>query len=95
MYKYRKFVLSGLLFVATATGGYAEGRKTLFNDNWKFHLTDSLTVNQSVGSIDEERWQDVRLPHDWSVLLPFDRNAIPGNDGGYLPASKWTGYPGG
>lgn len=86
MYKYRKFVLLWLLFVATAASGYAEGRKTLFNDNWKFHLTDSLTVNQSVDSIADERWQDVRLPHDWSVLQPFDRNAIPGNDGGYLPA---------
>ncbi len=86
MYKYRKFVLFGLLILATAAGGYAEGRKTLFNDNWKFHLTDNLTVNQTVGSIDDERWQDVRLPHDWSVLQPFDRNATPGNDGGYLPA---------
>lgn len=27
--------------------------------------------------------ETVNLPHDWSALLPIDRNAPAGNDGGY------------
>lgn len=65
---------------------YASERKSLFNDNWQFHLTDGLTKAQSVDAIGDSCWQDVRLPHDWSILHPFDRNAAPGNDGGYMPA---------
>lgn len=46
--------------------------RTLFNDGWRFCQADSA-------------WSDVTLPHDWSILMPFDREAAPGNDGGYLP----------
>lgn len=70
----------------------ASGRKTLFNDGWQFHLTDSLTVGMPVGTIADSLWQDIRLPHDWSVTLPFDRNAARGNDGGYLPKQKTEKY---
>lgn len=70
----------------------ASGRKTLFNDGWQFNLTDSLTVGMPVGAIADSLWQDIRLPHDWSVTLPFNRNAARGNDGGYLPKKKTEKY---
>lgn len=66
----------------------ASGRKTLFNDGWQFHLT----VGMPVGAIADSLWQDIRLPHDWSVTLPFNRNAARGNDGGYLPKKKTEKY---
>lgn len=72
--------------IASVLIASASERKMLFNDNWQFYLTDSLTVDMPAGTIADSLWQDVRLPHDWSVTLPFDRNAAPGNDGGYLPA---------
>lgn len=81
-----KKILLGACLVAVSASMTASGRKSLFNDNWQFHLTDSLTSPRSVGAIADSRWQDVRLPHDWSILHPFDRKAAPGNDGGYLPA---------
>lgn len=81
----RKSVLS-LLMAGVMFSAYAENeRKSLFNEGWKFYLTDSVTVDRSAGDIPDSLWQDVRLPHDWSILLPFDRNAPSGNDGGYLP----------
>lgn len=50
--------------------------RILLDNNWQFrHDTDST-------------WQSVSLPHDWSVLHDFDRNAPAGNDGGYLPTGK-------
>ena len=53
-------------------------RKQLLNDQWLFALNDS----------DFTRAQAVTLPHDWSILQRFDRNAPAGNDGGYLPTGK-------
>ena len=38
----------------------------------------------------EAKWQDVSLPHDWSITLPYDKNTPAGNDGGYLPTG--VGY---
>lgn len=83
---YKKSISAASLLMASVLITSASGRKTLFNDGWQFHLTDSLTVGMPVGAIADSLWQDIRLPHDWSVTLPFDRNAAPGNDGGYLPA---------
>ena len=54
----------------------------LIDDNWKFTLLpDSLPGAQPLsGTVD--------LPHDWSIELPFDRNAPAGFDGAYLPTGK-------
>lgn len=82
----KKLISGASLMMASVLLTSASERKTLFNDNWQFHLTNSLTVDMPVSAITDSLWQDVRLPHDWSVSLPFDRNATTGNDGGYLPA---------
>lgn len=46
-----------------------------------FHLGDEPDAWQSW--YDDSTWQEVHLPHDWSVTLPFDRNCSSGT--GYLP----------
>lgn len=93
MQNYKKLITAALLMPAAlsaASATAAAERGTLFNDNWQFHLTDSLTAGSKAESIADSLWHDVTLPHDWSVTLPFDRNAAAGNDGGYLPAgSAW------
>ena len=53
-------------------------RKTL-NENWKFHLGDCEPAWYK--GFDDASWQEVSLPHDWSVTLPFEK----GNSSG-------TGY---
>lgn len=90
MERYRRLVIAALLMTGSASLMYGSERKTLFNDNWQFHLIDSLTIDKPVDSIADSLWNEVRLPHDWSILLPFDRNAAPSNDGGYLPGG--TGW---
>lgn len=86
MKNYRKLFTLALLMPVTLSAAAASERKTLFNDNWQFHLTDSRTADKRAESIADSLWHDVTLPHDWSVTLPFDRNAATGNDGAYLPA---------
>ncbi|MDO4292977.1 MAG: glycoside hydrolase family 2 TIM barrel-domain containing protein [Eubacteriales bacterium] len=44
--------------------------KRTINDNWKFHLGDCEPAWYK--GFDDSGWQPVRLPHDWSVALPFD-----------------------
>lgn len=61
--------------------------KILLNNNWRFHLeqTDSQEYAGAwyKGYDDSgEDWQDVTLPHDWSVSLPFSREYSSGT--GYL-----------
>ena len=51
-------------------------RKQCLDFDWQFALNDST------------RWSPVSLPHDWSILQSFDRNAPSGGDGGYLPTGK-------
>lgn len=40
-----------------------------FHEHWKFHLGDALDAWQK--EFDDSSWEDVSLPHDWSVALPF------------------------
>lgn len=79
--------LSVLLFAA-ATALTASGKDTLFNSGWRFSLNaDSTSV---APGFDDSGWKTLTLPHDWSIGLPFDKNAPAGNDGGYLPTG--TGW---
>lgn len=51
------------------------------NKGWKFHLGE---VEQGFyKGLDDSAWQEVTLPHDWSVTLPFSRDCSSGT--GYLP----------
>ena len=74
---------TGLLVVAlvaccTSVKAADIQRKQLLNDQWQFVLNDS----------DFTKSQAVTLPHDWSIHQRFDRNAVTGGEGAYLPAGK-------
>ena len=79
--------LAIFLFMAMGmTNLSAQTTKTLIDQDWQFYLGDDpLAKNIEYNTKD---WQAVDLPHDWSVALPFDREAAAGNDGAYLPTGK-------
>lgn len=81
----KRFFLAALVAASSLLATADDGRKVLLNNGWRFHLTDSATITEKVTEIQDSLWQDITLPHDWSVLLPFDKEAAPGNDGAYLP----------
>jgi len=57
------------------------GERTIsFNNDWKFHLEDSLVTNPS-----EFSWKKLTLPHDWSIEGDFNENNPAGVGGGALP----------
>ncbi len=62
-------------------------RHTLFNDDWRFRKGDAPGAEQA--RFDDRRWTSLRLPHDWAIEGPFDRNINPHT--GALPISG-TGW---
>lgn len=81
----KRIILSALVAASSLLVTADDGRKRLLNNGWRFHLTDSATITEKVTEIQDSLWQNISLPHDWSVLQPFDKDAAPGNDGAYLP----------
>ena len=55
-----------------------------FCDNWKFSRGDFETA-ESV-SFDDSLWENVTLPHDWSIYGPFSQDNPTTARGGFLPA---------
>ena len=53
----------------------------ILSNNCRFHLGDAPDAWQAW--YDDSAWQEITLPHDWSVTLPFDRSCSSGT--GYLP----------
>lgn len=50
---------------AIAFTAYGERRVTTLNDGWEFKKGDAAA---------ESAWQKVRVPHDWAIYGPFDRD---------------------
>ncbi|MEM9928477.1 MAG: sugar-binding domain-containing protein [Bacteroidota bacterium] len=85
-----------LHFLLSACSGNSTSPRTTqdFNFSWKFHLGELDDVNASA-----IKWEDVRLPHDWSIVQGYQAEGtaastgfVPGGIGYYkkefsLPAS--------
>jgi beta-galactosidase len=70
--------------VAIFSGCAADSIKPAIDPaGWKFSLSDSPLASQS--DYDDSGWQTVEVPHDWSILGPYDRKNPCGGQGGYLP----------
>ncbi|MCM1108520.1 MAG: DUF4982 domain-containing protein [Clostridium sp.] len=67
----------------TLCGAQEADRKTLFNNDWKFHLGDEAQASQP--DYDDRMWRTLDLPHDWSIEGSVNRENPAGNDGGYFP----------
>lgn len=78
-----KLFLSFFLTVSVFSTSIARETR-LLNDKWSFTFTPDSTCELKAFT------KTVNLPHDWSIELPFDRNASSGYDGGYLPCGKGT-----
>ncbi|WP_066631055.1 glycoside hydrolase family 2 TIM barrel-domain containing protein [Labilibacter marinus] len=49
-----------------------DARETIdFNDDWKFHLGD--VEQASATDYNDEEWRKLRLPHDWSIEIGYEK----------------------
>ncbi len=54
--------------------------KITLNENWKFYLGEC--ENAWYAGFDDKEWQNISIPHDWSVTQPFSQEYSSGT--GYL-----------
>lgn len=54
-----------IFFFLFSITSVASNRKTLFNENWKFHRGSLANAEQP--SYNDANWRILNLPHDWSV----------------------------
>jgi len=54
-----------------------------FDFDWKFNLDDPADAKDP--ALDDSKWQDVQLPHDWSIALQIDEKAPAWGSGGWFP----------
>jgi len=66
----KSIIIAALLAAFTYTAAMDRSRQS-FDFDWRFKLGES------------GEWQNVQLPHDWSIELDFERSA--GGSSGYLP----------
>lgn len=77
-----------MFLISFSIAGQPEGRSILdFNSGWKFFKGD-VTEGQKT-DLDDSKWRQLDLPHDWSIEGPFSKNNysctayLPGGIGWY------------
>ena len=68
---------------AAADAAQPVARRVSFDAGWRFSRGDFAGAADP--GFDDQAWQAVNLPHDWSIAGPYDQNAACGGSGGYLP----------
>jgi len=83
MMKLKSFLVTAIFFLA-ASALQAKpqfGRAFLFNDSWRFNLTD--VKDGAIPGLDDSKWRVLNLPHDWSVEGVYSPDKASAT--GYLP----------
>jgi beta-galactosidase len=79
----KRSFLAFLFLLLVSSNLVAQSKNTRnFNSDWKFMLGNDAAAS-SVG-FDDSKWRALRLPHDWSIEMPFDSTSPTGVGGGAL-----------
>lgn len=64
-------ILLGLTLLYIAVLANAQRREILLTDNWRFSHSDN--PGQEKEDYKDSKWQLVKVPHDWAISGPFDK----------------------
>ena len=67
-----RHALCAILTLLSCTAMYAQRTETLLEKGWKFSKGDFPEA--SAACFDDSGWDEVTIPHDWSITGPFDSN---------------------
>ncbi|WP_185154496.1 sugar-binding domain-containing protein [Fulvivirga sp. M361] len=81
-------LITALFFLSGCSTHYTPSEVHSFDFGWKF-IKESVENAETPG-FDDEDWQEVDLPHDWSIEGPFSRDNPAYSRGAWLPAGKCT-----
>ena len=70
-----KRIILPLIMLLVATTMSAQRKETILRDGWKFSRGEGLdaTVPSQVG-FNDSKWKKVKVPHDWAISGPFDKD---------------------
>jgi beta-galactosidase len=93
-----KRLLVILVFILSFNGYTQTERSQDFNFDWKFTLVEDTKIPTQI-PLNDSNWQDIRLPHDWSVEASFGEDLegctgyLPGGIGIYQKHFKTPATP--
>ncbi|BAX78461.1 glycoside hydrolase family 2 TIM barrel-domain containing protein [Labilibaculum antarcticum] len=79
-------LLVAIIFLAGCQANQPKNSKDLFDFGWKF--TKGEAIGAENPNFIDQGWQDVDLPHDWSIEGPFSKENASFSRGAWLPAGK-------
>lgn len=79
----KKTLFTFCCYLFCATLCIAQRIITNLDADWRFYL--NKTGDSTQPALFATGWRTVQLPHDWSIELPFDKDAPATNQGGALP----------
>lgn len=70
-----KRIILPLIMLLVATTISAQRKETILRDGWKFSRGEGLdaTAPSQVG-FNDSKWKKVKVPHDWAISGPFDKD---------------------
>lgn len=70
-----KRIILPLIMLLVATTMSAQRKETILRDGWKFSRGEGLdaTAPSQVG-FNDSKWEKVKVPHDWAISGPFDKD---------------------
>ena len=63
---------------------FVSQQKTLFNFDWKFSKPAGFVPQDTLFLSPDIKWEDVCLPHDWSISEGYTKTQTAGSNG-FLP----------
>ena len=78
-----KLLLLSVLLVLTNAALGQQRQRVLFDEGWRFSLSDDSSYSRP--DCNDLKWRQVDLPHDWSIEAAPSLDNPSGNDGGYYP----------
>ncbi|HUP04230.1 MAG TPA: beta-galactosidase GalB [Bryobacteraceae bacterium] len=76
-----------VLALVAALGATAAGRRSSFDDDWKFLKGEAPGAEQP--SFNDSSWRSLTLPHDWAIEGPFDVSYGPSTGGLPISGTGW------
>ena len=68
----KKSILVCIVLMAGLTLAWGQGRTQItLEEGWKFTRADNPHASET--AFDDSSWQSVRVPHDWAIYGPFDK----------------------
>ena len=67
-------VYVGVLLLCGMQIAVAQRKETLLTEGWRFSRAENLPgTDAAQPKYNDSKWEEVRIPHDWAIAGPFDR----------------------